>query len=150
MNLSSLIRFKYLPIFSLFLLLGCSPKTEPNSEIHLSKALNLLSETLNTEALLKPLLNELQQQNNNIQIQGRALTDAELKRTAEIDQLLQDYKDWDAALVLLPGFEAQIKGHEEHAHQSPATIKAKALYELQQKSRETLGKIKDRAEALLK
>ena len=142
----SCIYMKYLPI--IILLLSCSPKTDRTSEIYLSKALNLLSETLKTEEELKPLLANLEQEKNSIQIQGRALSKEEIQRIEAIDQLLGDYQEWDANLILIPGFETQIRGDRAAGYQTPKDLKAKELYELQQKSRETLGLILDRARKL--
>ncbi|MEO0338685.1 MAG: hypothetical protein AAF242_05675 [Bacteroidota bacterium] len=142
------IDMNYLPATFLLLLLSCSPKVDQTSEIYLSKALNLLSETLKTEEALKPLLANLEQEKNSIQIQGRALSEEEMQRIAAIDQLQKDYADWDAKLILIPGFETQIRGDRAAGYQTPNNLKAKELYELQQKSRETLGKILARAKEL--
>lgn len=76
-----------LPVLALFLVFGCSQKT---TLAGLEEQLSLQKTTMTS------MLEELLQWRNSINVQGRALTDAEQDVVRDINELETDYIGWQA------------------------------------------------------
>ncbi|GAB5551680.1 MAG: hypothetical protein Sapg2KO_12710 [Saprospiraceae bacterium] len=58
-----------------------------------AKTSTLYQQATEIEALVAPVLKEMEQEKNSLSIQGRALTETELQKIDQIDTLLNRY-DW--------------------------------------------------------
>jgi len=86
-----------LVIFSLIMVFfACTPKIQEASTIDFDKANSLKSETAELQLSIKDALQDLLNQRNNIRVQGRALTDGELKYIDNVEEIMADQEKLEA------------------------------------------------------
>ncbi|MEM6722797.1 MAG: hypothetical protein AAF598_02100 [Bacteroidota bacterium] len=98
-------------LFPLFLV-ACHSHPEASETLKSAQAKYL--ENLKAEEGTQLLLDELAQMSNGIQVQGRALSDAEQAFVQVANNLQKEFEGWKKNLTEVPGVEAP--GHEGHDH----------------------------------
>jgi len=146
-------------LFSLFgAALFCACTNASKQDPDLRKAAELHQEAIQIETAVKPLLEQLGQQKNALNIQGRALTEQEQHFIARIEGLEKSYDYWESNHVEVPGFEhADHAGHEhghdhhghDHDHGSGLDVTPADMLLIQREFRDSIQAIQQRAEALL-
>lgn len=101
---------------SILFLFSCSTSKNVDNQV-LEEAFNIHSESTSIENGLLSKIEDLNQIKNQINIQGRALTEDEILITEKIDKTLASHKFWKDNLPTVPGFE------EHHKHDGPCTHK---------------------------
>ncbi len=89
--------------FSL-ILAACSSHKHVNTEL-LDKAYNIYQEAKKIETEIEPGLSELTNRKNNINIQGRALTQEEIETVDKIEKLEASMNFWKENHPEIPGYE---------------------------------------------
>jgi uncharacterized protein (DUF3084 family) len=90
------------------LMLACSSQTNKAANRDLKEAKQLNELTKKYYASIKTDLKNLEQQRNNIMIQGRALKASELAFIDEVDQLLADQNDLNELLTSIQKMDYSI------------------------------------------
>jgi len=105
----------YLGLLTLSLACGDTSSTEKDTEKEqtiLKQASDIHNEAINIGLKVAPQLEAMKQKRNQINIQGRALTEEEMQFAAKVDQLESSHRFWLEHLIEVPGF-----GHDhDHGH----------------------------------
>ena len=100
--------------FFLFILLlsifACTPRPQ-TGDVNWSNIQELNSKALTIGQKVKPILEDLEQKRNSINIQGRALTEQEIQFVEEVEKLMSRFGDWDQKRINLPDFEEKFEGN---------------------------------------
>jgi hypothetical protein len=137
----------YLLALSL-VLSACSGKSADKQMLEEAAAIHLEADQL--QQAVKPLIDELVQRKNSINIQGRALQAEELDFLAGVESVETAYRFYIDNHAEVPGFEHHDHDHDHGHHHGPQTkITAKHALAIQQELRDSLLSAKGRAEALL-
>lgn len=133
-----------------FALSACTDKSADKQMLEQAAAIHLEADQL--EKAVKPLIEELVQRKNSINIQGRALQAEELDFVAEVESVETAYRFYVDNHAEVPGFDNHDHDHDhghDHHHSPQAKITAKHALSIQQELRDSLLSAKRRAEALL-
>ncbi|NRA50102.1 MAG: hypothetical protein HRU12_13290 [Phaeodactylibacter sp.] len=137
-----------------FLLLAVSAcSSGEHSDPKLEKAASLHKEGIQAEETLSPLLDELEQQMNQINIQGKELSDEEQSFIQSASRLQERFVQWKEERIEVPGHEH----HHDHDHDHDHTHGKKMpeatpdhMLNIQRESLESILTIKKEVEALLR
>ena len=87
------IFFISLVVFGIF---ACTPKIQEASPADFAKANSLKAETESIQLGIKEALQNLTNERNNITVQGRALTDSEIKFTEKVTEIMKSQEQLQA------------------------------------------------------
>ena len=89
-----------------------------HSEEHklLEEAAQIHLEAAKIEQSIKADLEQLIQEKNSINIQGRALMPEEIAFTRQVEAIQKSYSFWEDNQMEVPGFEHHGDGHDHHHH----------------------------------
>lgn len=137
-----------------FLLLSSSCQRGNSSEAQLlSQAAALHQEALRIDQEVKPQLEELIQQSNSIQIQGRALSGEEIRRVEAIDAVRSSYAWFENNHVEVPGHDhdhGDHAGHDhDHDHGAELELTPEDMLAVQQEFLDSIKSIRARVALLL-
>ncbi len=133
----------FFALFGLLFLVSCSkpdPKMQEAFEIH--------SQALEVQERLKPVMKELIQRSNNIQVQGRALTDQEISFSESVISLGASYDEWNKNHIVVPGFEKHHKCDGNHDHAPPLKLTGDEMISVQKEFLEKITEMEKQALAL--
>jgi ABC-type nickel/cobalt efflux system permease component RcnA len=133
-----------------FALSACTDKSADKQMLEEAAAIHLEADQL--QQAVKPLIDELVQRKNSINIQGRALQAEELDFLAGVESVETAYRFYIDNHAEVPGFEHHDHDHDhdhDHHHGPQTKITAKHALAIQQELRDSLLSAKGRAEALL-
>lgn len=135
-----------------FALSACSDKSADKQMLEQAATIHLEADQL--EKAVKPLIEELVQRKNSINIQGRALQAEELDFVAEVESVETAYRFYIDNHAEVPGFDNHDHDHghddgHDHHHGPQTQITAKHALSIQQELRDSLLSAKRRAEVLL-
>lgn len=65
---------------------------------------------------IQPQIEQLIQRSNSIQVQGKALSEAEIKFTDRVNNLSEKFKYWGENHLEVPGFDHEGHDHSGHNH----------------------------------
>lgn len=82
-----------------FSVTACTPKIQEASADYIKQATALKTETHNIQQSFKETIQNLRQQRNNIMVQGRALTEAELLFIDKVNEIISDQGELDRYLA---------------------------------------------------
>ena len=96
-------------------MMACSSQNQTNHGDNkvLQEAAEVHTEALKIEKEIQSKLEALQQRKNTINIQGRALTEAEIAFVNQVEALEASLRYWEENHVEVPGFE---HNHDEEGH----------------------------------
>ena len=114
MKIASHLFYLSLGLTFLTLSLACgsgasTPKDTKKEQALLKQAADIHNEAINIGLKVAPQLEAMKQRRNQINIQGRALTEEEIQFVGKIDQLESSHRFWLEHLIEVPGF-----GHDHH------------------------------------
>lgn len=119
----------------------------------LIEANSLHLEAMEVEKSFAPMLNELIDKKNSIQVQGRELTQEEINFTSFAEKVEKYYFEWQENRVEVPGFEHDHdhSGHDHHHHHHGNDVKLtpQQMLEVQKQSYEDLSTMKTKVEHYL-
>lgn len=142
--------FFYMLMGSVAFFTACKHNSKADST--LQKAAELHQEAIQIESAVKPLLEQLVQQKNAVNSQGRALTDQELRFVDRVEALEKSYDYWEANHVEVPGFAHEDHaGHADHDHDHGPGLEVTPadMLVIQREFRDSIQAIQQRAETLL-
>lgn len=118
----------------------------------LEEAGQIHQQALEIEQKVKPRLEALIQEKNRINIQGRALTEAEIAFVNQVEALEKSYAFWEENHVEVPGFEHDHHDHaghdHSHDHKPGLDVTASDMLLIQQEFRDSITAIQARVEKL--
>lgn len=142
-------------ILSSLFIISCGTSNSTVKEDPLLKeAFGYHKEAIEVQKSFKANLKELENRKNGIQVQGRALTDGEIKFTEDVHKLLRDYELWNENHVEVPGYEHDHdhSGHDhdhDHSHGNDVQLTPKDMLETQKAFLNNIKEIKKRGEELM-
>ena len=104
----------FISLVSIVGFIACSGESEEHKILH--EAADLHVEALKIKKELTGDLEQLRQLKNGIQVQGRALTEEEVKFTKAVNLLENRLAYWEENHVEVPGFEHGEHDHSGHDH----------------------------------
>jgi DNA repair exonuclease SbcCD ATPase subunit len=121
----------------------------------LEEAAGLHEKGMEAEEALRPLLETLEKQQNQINIQGRALTDEEKSFVQSVSQLQQRFVQWKEERIEVPGHEHAHHHDHDHGHghthgKKMPEATPEHMLNIQRESLDSILVLKGEAEALLK
>ena len=135
---------------ALSFLLSCGESAEHKL---LHEAHDIHMEAFKIKQAVEPQLEQLVQRSNSIQIQGRALTEEEIKFTESVNTLVQQLEFWKENHLEVPGFEHEEHDHSahdhDHEHGSSFNLPASDMLLLQKEFRDSIVAIQQRVNSLL-
>ncbi len=149
---------KYLTL-SFFLLLGIVACNTGNSEDQkiLQQAADLHKKALEKGKGVKEKIVQLTQTKFNIQVQGRALTEQEIKFSEAVGEIEGEFNAWEENHVEVPGFEHDHShdhsGHDHdhhHHHHAPPQVTAEEMLAIQQEYYDSIIELDKAADELAK
>ena len=133
-------------------------KTEDTQKekVILKEASDIHNEAINLGLKIAPQLEAMKQRRNQINIQGRALTEEETQFTTKVDQVESSHQFWLEHLIEVPGFghDHDHHGHDHsghdhsHGHSDQPTLSANQMLLAQKDIRDSIIMIKNRIEEL--
>lgn len=141
--------------FFLLLTLAACASGEP-TDPKLEEAASLHEQGMKAEEALRPMIESLEQQANQINIQGRELTDQEQAFAKSVSTLKQRYEQWKEDRIEVPGHEHAHHDHDhDHGHDHTHGKKMPEatpdhMLNIQRESLDSILVLKEEAEALLK
>ena len=93
----------------IFGIIGCASSGSSEKDEQLKAAAELHQKAIDIDKAVRPGIEALKQQTNDLQKQGRALSEQEIAFTKAVNKLQQRYNFWDKNHVEVPGYE-----HEHH------------------------------------
>ncbi len=148
---------KYTLILTLLTLLiscGTSPK-ETTDDPLLKEAAGYHMEAIEVEKEFKLLSKTLANQAAGIQVQGRALTDEEIKWLDSYQGLIRGYELWSENHIEVPGYEHahdhSHDGHDHHHHHHGTDVQLtpQDMMETQKAFLDNINDLKTKAQQLL-
>ena len=142
--------------FALFLLAACgSNHTHQDDDKDLLKAATLHQDAIDVEKIVKPKLDGLVQKKNSLNIQGRALTEAEMSFVRQVETLEDNYRYWTENHVEVPGHghDGHDHGHghdhdHDHDHGAQLEVSSADMLIIQQEFKDSIQAIQKRIELL--
>ena len=137
----------------LILTANCGGTSEEDQKL-LEEAASIHQQAIEIEEKIKPKMEALIQRKNQINIQGRALTDAEIAFVEKVEQLQTSYDYWEENHVEVPGFEHDHHGHEghdhdhDHDHGNQLKVTAADMLLIQKEFRDSISAIQQKVEKL--
>ena len=141
-------------ILFFFLLLAVSAcSSGEHSDPKLEEAASLHKEGMQAEEGLRPMIESLEQQLNQVSVQGKELTEEEQSFVQTATKLKARYEQWKEERIEVPGHEH----HHDHDHGHDHTHGKKMpeatpdhMLNIQRESLESILTIKKEVEALLR
>jgi len=146
--------FIFLISLSAFLI-SCTGGKKSVDDPILKEAFALHMEATEIEKKLSPLIDDLRNQKNGIQIQGRALSEEEMKFMDTVNNIEKIFSTWTDYRVEVPGFEHghNHDGHQHHAgcnHKNDVQLTPQQMLEVQQESLKEIKDVKAKIDGMLK
>ncbi len=145
---------KYLSfLFAVCLFFSCGENAEDKI---LHEAHNIHLEAFKIKQAVSPQIEQLLQRSSGLQIQGRALTEDEIKFTTQVNNLAKKFEYWKENHLEVPGFEHEGHDHSDHDHAhdhnhaSGFNFPASDMLILQKEFRDSILVIQRQAQLLLK
>ncbi len=138
-------------LFSLFIAAACSSGKKADPQLEQAAAVH--EEAMKIEEEARNKLDSLLQLRNSINVQGRALSEAEIAFVREVDGLEDRFRAWAESLIEVPGYEHEHEhdhGHDHHHHgeEAPEVTPAHML-NIQREFRDSIAVLRQEAERLL-
>jgi len=134
---------------------GNTAKT-PSDDPMLKEANDYHLKAMAVEKEIKPLFEELRNQKNGIQVQGRALTKEEMDFVDYVNKMETIYGNWEGNRLEVPGFEHEHDhshhGHDhghDHHHGPDVQLTPEQMLEVQKESFDDIKIIKEKLESFL-
>lgn len=138
-------------VLSLAFLVSCGGGSEEDKILH--QAADVHMEAIKIKKEMEPALKQLRQLNNNVQVQGRALTAEELAFTKAVSALESRLKYWEDNHLEVPGFdhgEHDHSGHDHnHDHGAKLHLPASDILIIQKEFRDSINAIKGKLGVVL-
>lgn len=139
-------------IVSLFFLsANCGGTSEADQKL-LQEAADIHQEAVKIEQQVRPKLDELVQQKNSINIQGRTLAPEEIAFVTKVEGIESSYAYWEENHIEVPGFEHDHSAHEghdhDHSHGSELKVSAADMLLIQKEFKDSILSIQQRVEQL--
>ncbi len=97
------------------MLFSCGTTTKTNNDdILIKEAASYHMQALEVEKEFKSLAKTLENKANGIQIQGRGLTEPEMKWLKEYQDMMRGYELWEENHIEVPGHDHH---HHDHSHE---------------------------------
>lgn len=150
------LNLKLIFVGLLFLSANCGSTSEEDQKL-LKEAAAIHLEAVELEQQVKPKLDELIQQKNSINIQGRSLTAQELAFAQKVESIENSYAYWEENHVEVPGHghdghEGHDHGHEghnhDHGHDAKLEVSAADMLLIQKEFKDSILSIQQRIEQL--
>jgi hypothetical protein len=135
------------------LLFSCGQDSE-DKILHQAHDVHL--EAFKIKQSVKPQIEQLLQRSNSIQVQGRSLTEEEIKFTDEVNNLSQKFSYWEENHLEVPGFGHEGHDHSGHDHDhshdhSPAfNLPASDVLLLQKEFKDSIVAVQQQVQLLLR
>ncbi len=135
--------------------LACNNNTKVNKDKGiLEEAFNYHTQAMQLEKVFIKNQLQLVSRRNSIQVQGRALTDQELKWLEDEGKVQLGYEEWQKSIIEVPGFEHDHDhgehGHHHHHHAPSVNLTAEDMLETQKALLDRIIELNDQAKTLLK
>ena len=145
-------------IFFTILLLtsfACQRQSDNASDKLLEEAAQIHMNAVEVEKKIKSSISQIEQERNQINIQGRALTPEEIQRVAQIESILASYDWFKDNHVEVPGAEHDHDHHDhdhdhDHDHGPGLELEPKDMLLVQQEFLDTILSIQKRIDLVLK
>ncbi|MCB9267632.1 MAG: hypothetical protein H6558_21625 [Lewinellaceae bacterium] len=135
----------------LFTASACSSGEKADPQLEQAAAVH--EEAMKIEEEARGKLDSLLQLKNSINVQGRALTEAEQAFVREINGLEGRFQAWAESLIEVPGYEHDHDhehGHDHHHHGKKAPeVTPGHMLNIQQEFRDSIAVLRQEAERLL-
>ncbi len=144
---------RYFLRFSILLLtLACNSAKKEDPALR--EAAEIHREAVAIEKALKPQIEQLVQLKNNINILGRALTEAEKALVSQIESIESTYAYWLEHHVEVPGYEHDHvhdhdHAHHDHSHGKKLDLTPADMLAVQREFRDSITVLQQRIEQTL-
>jgi hypothetical protein len=149
-NQCSIIQTMRLLLFlSIGIWLACN--TAKKEDPVLKEAAEAHRQALEVEKAVAPLLGELVQVKNNLNVQGRTLTPEEQSVIQAVESIEASYSRWEETHVEVPGYEHEAEGdsHAGHDHGPKLDLSPQDMLLVQRELRDTILALQQRVENAL-
>ena len=96
---------------------ACQRNTDSGADQVLEEAGKIHLQAVEIDKTVKPLIAQLEQERNQINIQGRALSEGEIQRVQQIESILASYDWFNENHVEVPGLEHDHDHDHDHDHE---------------------------------
>lgn len=147
-----ILKTLFVALSFIILLASCNTKAnDATNDPILVEANGLHLEAMEVEKTFVPLLNEVIERKNSIQVQGRELNQEELNFVDFADKVERYFKEWQDNRVEVPGFEHahDHSGHDHHHHGNDVQLTPEQMLEVQKQSYKDLNTMKAKVEVYL-
>lgn len=157
------MKYSFILFFAISLAISaCGPSSSSNNEVDkdnplLKEAAAIHNESIKVEAELKPQIEALKQVQNQLNVQGRELTEEELNLSTKVDGLMNSLSFLEENHIEVPGFgHDDHEGHDhsghdhdhDHDHSAPLDLSPEEMLAVQKEFRDSVMSLKARVETI--